>query len=121
MSEWLIEQSISPVQHIGYLTGAAAAQYVARIISLENAVQQVIVAETTPEQTLAGNSELSEILANLAVTEGNADAGNRSRGDVFHIVSPACAVGWANSIFPMLNTDTPEDILPLLGTLWQRG
>ncbi|MDH8147658.1 hypothetical protein QIG09_26385, partial [Klebsiella pneumoniae] len=21
----------------------------------------------------------------------------------------------------MLNTDTPEDILPLLGTLWQRG
>ncbi len=49
--------------------GAAAAQYVARIISLENAVQQVIVAETTPEQTLAGNSELSEILANLAVTE----------------------------------------------------
>ncbi|MDH8131783.1 hypothetical protein QIG86_25860, partial [Klebsiella pneumoniae] len=22
---------------------------------------------------------------------------------------------------PMLNTDTPEDILPLLGTLWQRG
>ncbi|MDH8458099.1 hypothetical protein QIG84_27025, partial [Klebsiella pneumoniae] len=70
LSEWLIEQSISPVQHIGYLTGAAAAQYVARIISLENAVQQVIVAETTPEQTLAGNSELSEILANLAVTEG---------------------------------------------------
>lgn len=28
------------------------------------------MAETTPEQTLAGNSELSEILANLAVTEG---------------------------------------------------
>ena len=28
---------------------------------------------------------------------------------------------WHYPIFPMLNTDTPEDILSLLGTLWPRG
>ncbi|EPX1072222.1 colibactin polyketide synthase ClbO [Escherichia coli] len=121
LSEWLIEQSISPVQHIGYLTGAAAAQYVARIISLENAVQQVIVAETTPEQTLAGNSELSEILANLAVTEGTLML-EIGRAGTFSILYHQHAQWVGQTVFsPMLNTDTPEDILPLLGTLWQRG
>ncbi|MEN1443842.1 hypothetical protein AAIH10_34360, partial [Pseudomonas aeruginosa] len=98
-----------------------AAQYVARIISLENAVQQVIVAETTPEQTLAGNSELSEILANLAVTEGTLML-EIGRAGTFSILYHQHAQWVGQTVFsPMLNTDTPEDILPLLGTLWQRG
>ncbi len=58
LSEWLIEQKYLACAAHRLPDGAAAAQYVARIISLENAVQQVIVAETTPEQTLAGSSEL---------------------------------------------------------------
>ena len=88
--------------------GAAAAQYVARI-SLENAVQQVIVAETTPEQTLAGNSGTYEILANLAVTEGTLML-EIGRGDVFPYCITSMRSGLGNSSLPVLNTmDMPEE------------
>lgn len=44
------------------------------------------------------------------------------RAGTFSILYHQHAQWVGQTVFsPMLNTDTPEDILPLLGTLWQRG
>ncbi|OKB66471.1 polyketide synthase [Serratia marcescens] len=121
LSEWLIGQGISPAQHIGYQTGAAAAQYVARTLSLDNAVQQVIAAETTPGQMLADNSDLRETLANLALTAGTLML-EIGRAGTFSALYHQHAQWVGQTVFfPVLDTDTPEDVLPLLAALWQRG
>lgn len=121
LSEWLISQGIEPTNTVGRGGAEVAAQYVAHAVSLDEAIQRVMTFDDAHCLALTDDVSLRETLAEMALAQGTLMLEIGCASEFAALYNQHADWVGREVFFPVLNTPAPEDILPLLAALWQRG